>query len=102
MFEHKILFLLTAWQHSDSQGVFTLGLCVASIAAPYCIHYTRLQDDPPAAKRSGQTRSASIVKDNPVVTLDLKRESLKGIARTTGIVCERLLCVKGIKSRSIG
>ena len=37
------------------------------------IHYIRLQDDPPAAKESGQTRSAFIIKDNSsVVTLDLK------------------------------
>ena len=37
------------------------------------IHYTRLQGDPPAAKRPGQTRSVSIIKGNPPVgTLDLK------------------------------
>ena len=31
-----------------------------------------------------------------------RRKSLKGIARTKGIVCKKVLCVKGIMSRSIG
>jgi hypothetical protein len=31
-----------------------------------------------------------------------REKSLKGIARTKGIVCRKVLCVKGIMSRSIG
>ena len=43
-----------------------------------------------------------IVQDLLTGVCALDRESLKGIARTKGIVCKKVLCVKGIMSRSVG
>ena len=55
----------------------------------------------------GATRCYAVLRgatrcSRPVCYSLTLRESLKGIARTKGIVCKKVLCVKGIMSRSIG